>query len=136
MRYRADKKRFLILAGVVLALLAVLVQRATFSPGWWLQVLVLLVASGLLLLWLSRFGITIDNERVCYCSLFSGEVCFSDGEIKTIRHNKYDELTHLLYSRHTLFVHLITGRDLQINVSIFPAEVAKRLAERGWPVRK
>ena len=135
MTFRATKKRYLILAGVLLALLSFLGKQG-FSQDFWAQAGILLLIFGILLLWLASFELRIDGELTVCRSLFGGKVRFNTEDIKSIKINKYDELTHLLYSKHTLFIDLKSGRQVKLNTSVFPVEVADLLARRGWPVRK
>jgi|GEM_PF-1969687 len=136
MLFRPTKNRFLILAGIALASLSIMVRQALASPGFWAQTGLLFLIFGFLFLWLASFEIRIDGEQTIYRSLFGGRVQFGTEDLKSIKINKYDELTHLLYSKHTLFIELKSGRRVKINTRVFPAKVGRLLAERGWPVRK
>jgi len=136
MRFKPNKSRYLILLGMLLALWSLVGKRLAESPNIWTQVIVIGLIFGFLLLWLASFEIAIEDELITYRSLFGGKVQFSMEEIKTIKINKYDELTHLIFSRHTLFIDLKSGRRVKINTKVFPARVAELLAQRGWPVRK
>lgn len=136
MLFKPNKHRFLILAGTVLVLLSLMVRQALNTPGLWLQTGILVLIFSVLVLWLAFFEIHIDGDRTTYRSLFGGTVQFGTDDIKNIKINRYDELTHLLHSKHTLFIDLKSGRRVMINTRIFPPKVAELLAERGWPVRK
>ena len=136
MVFRASKIRFIFLLTVMVGMLTLLVQRNGDHPWLWGQVIALLLVFGVILAWLSRFEIRIDGDRTEYRSLWGGKILFDAKDIKQIRINKYDELTHLIFSRHTLFIDLKSGRQAKINTRIFPPQLGEILVKRGWPVRK
>lgn len=136
MHFRPNKNRFLILAGIMLASLSIMVRQALASPGFWVQTGILFLIFCVLFLWLASFEIQVDGDQTMYRSLLGGRVRFGTADIRTIKPNKYDELTHLLFSKHTLFIGLKSGRRIRLNTRVFPNEVSALLAKRGWPVRR
>ena len=136
MNFKPNRGRFLILVGVMLLFWTLIGKQLLESPDFWIQMGVPALIFGCLFLWLAWFEIRIEDDKITYRSLFGGKVQFRDDEIINIKINKYDELTHLAFSRHTLFIDLQSGRQVKINTKVFPARVAELLAERGWPVRK
>ena len=129
MTFRPNKERFLLLLGISLAALGIMVNQAISAPEFWPHTGILLLIFCLLFVWLACFEIRFSDEQIFYRSLFGGKVAFKKNQIKSIKPNKYDELTHLLYSKHTLFIHLNSGEKVKINTKVFPAEVAETMQQ-------
>jgi hypothetical protein len=124
MTFRPNKERFILLLAIMTAALCIMFNQTGTFLDFFSNALILLFIFGFSLLWMSRFEICFEGRQISYRSLFGGKVQFQEAEIESILPNKSGMLTHLLYTKHTLFIVLKNGDQVKINTKVFPAEVA------------
>ena len=129
MKFRPNKERFILLLAIMTTSLCIIFTQSTRLPDFLTNAGILLLIFGSSLFWLSRFEIRFEGSQIFYHSLFGGKVQFKESEIVSIKPNKSGILTHLLYSKQTLFIVLKNGEQIKINTRVFPAEVAKTMKE-------
>ena len=127
MTFRPNKERFILLLAVMTAALVIMFNQASAQADFFSNAVILLLAFGASLYWLSRFEISFEGDKISYTSLFGGKVQFREAEILSIKPNKSSILIHLLYTKRTLFIQLKNGEQIKINTKVFPAEVAEIL---------
>ncbi|HEY5672145.1 MAG TPA: hypothetical protein VIR78_00400 [Malonomonas sp.] len=127
MTFRPNKERFILLLAVMTAALVIMFNQASAQADFFSNAVILLLAFGASLYWLSRFEICFEGDKISYTSLFGGKVQFREAEILSIKPNKSSILIHLLYTKRTLFIQLKNGEQIKINTKVFPAEVAEIL---------
>jgi len=129
MTFRPQKERFILLFAVMTAALCIIFTQADELSDFLVNAAILLLLFGSSLFWLSRFEIRFERSQIFYHSLFGGKVQFQESDIISIQPTKFRNLTHLVYTKQTLFIDLKNGDQIKINTKAFPAEVAEKMEQ-------